>query len=108
MAKGIGVGRRAVVSLKSKKDAVALFLLALPGTVLGVAQPAIPARPSSRHSAARPGHRAFFLGTRIEEAQERPLPVSGALVQLHPPKPGATCPDSQKNLTLALESQSLY
>jgi hypothetical protein len=28
-------------------------------------------------TSGRPGHRAFFLGTRIEEAQERQLPASG-------------------------------
>jgi hypothetical protein len=49
---------------------------------------AIPARPSgSRRSAgARPGHRAFFLGTRIEEAQKRPLPASGG-AGVAPPAP---------------------
>jgi hypothetical protein len=50
-----------------------------------------------RHSGGGPGHRALFLGTQIEEAQERPLPVSGGAGAAPPPK--TTAPASWR-LTL--------
>jgi hypothetical protein len=57
--KGLGVHRRAAISLKTKKtrdEATALLLLALSGT-MDVTQP--PGQ-AFRGSAGRPGHRAFY------------------------------------------------
>jgi hypothetical protein len=46
---------------------------------------------SGHRRAPRPGHREFFPGTRIEEAQERPLPASGGAGE-PPPPPKKTPP----------------
>jgi hypothetical protein len=46
--------------------------------------------PASRPRARRPGHRAFFLATRIEGAQEHPLPASGGAGAA--PSPKTTAP----------------
>jgi hypothetical protein len=58
-----------------------------PGT-LDVAQPSRPGLPEEGGAPeGEPGRRAFFLGTRIEEAQKRPLPASGGAGAAPPPPP---------------------
>jgi hypothetical protein len=64
-----------------------------PGAV-EVAQPARPGQ-ALRRSAGRPGHRAFFLGTRIEEAPHAPPVGDGAAPPPNPPpRPACRLPNA--------------
>jgi hypothetical protein len=98
MVEGLGVHRRAAIPLELKKtreEAAALLLLPPPGNSERTLSH--PGQAFRGASPARPGHRAFSLGTRMEEAQERPLPVSGGAGAAPPPK--TTAPASWR-LTL--------
>jgi hypothetical protein len=100
--------RRAAISLitikKTREEAAALLLLALPGFREQAAYPSHPGQPFRQCPGQQPrraeglaGHRAFFLASRMEEVQERPLPASGGAGAAPPPK--TTAPASWR-LTL--------
>jgi hypothetical protein len=75
-----------VLLLVNCGKAVALLLLALPGT-MDVAQPSRSGLRdrSPKAWATRPGHRAFFLASRIEEAPHAPRVGAGAVPPPNPP-----------------------
>jgi hypothetical protein len=62
----------------------ALLLLVIPGTG-GVAQPSWSGLPEELRNSGRPGHRAFFLASRIEEAPHAPRVGAGAAPPPNPP-----------------------
>jgi hypothetical protein len=88
--------RRSVLFGKLRR--VLLLLLPPPGKAEVRSSAILASCQAFRHSGGRPGDRAFFFGTRIEEAQERPLPASDGPGAAPPPK--TTAPASWRLTSL--------